>query len=180
MAAMTARPPLLIAALLLAACAHAPSGPATPYAGQQSRDIKSLSAEEVADLLAGKGMGFAKPAELNGYPGPAHVLELADQLALTPAQRRRTEELFTTMQQRARAEGSALVEEERALDRLFASRAIDAPSLEAALARIAALQARVRAAHLEAHLSQAQILEPAQMARYAELRGYGAGHSHRH
>ncbi|MGH7485986.1 MAG: hypothetical protein ACREMY_10365, partial [bacterium] len=48
---------------------------ATPYAGQQSREIKALSQEEAAGLLAGKGMGFAKAAELNGFAGPAHVLE---------------------------------------------------------------------------------------------------------
>ena len=59
---------------------------ASPYAGEQSRSIKSLSQQDVADYMAGKGMGCAKAAELNGYPGPAHVLELADQLALTPSQ----------------------------------------------------------------------------------------------
>ena len=171
---------LLPAACVLAACASTGPLPGAPYAGQESRDIKSLSADEVAGLLAGKGMGFAKPAELNGYPGPAHVLELADKLALTPQQRRQTEDLFAGMQQRAIAEGRALVDEERKLDRLFATRAIDPAALAATLDRIAILQSRVRAAHLEAHLAQAAILEPAQMAKYAALRGYGAGHSHRH
>ena len=50
-----------------------------PYVGLQSRTIKALSAEQIADLRAGRGMGFALPAELNGYPGPLHVIELADQ-----------------------------------------------------------------------------------------------------
>ena len=36
----------------------------------------------MADLRAGRGMGLALAAELNGYPGPAHVLELADKLDL--------------------------------------------------------------------------------------------------
>ena len=40
-------------------------------------DIKSLSQDDQSALLAGRGMGLARPAELNGYPGPAHVLELA-------------------------------------------------------------------------------------------------------
>jgi hypothetical protein len=66
----------------------------SPYASQESREIKSLSPQEASDLLAGKGMGFAKAAELNGYPGPAHVLELAAQLQLTPEQKTRTETLF--------------------------------------------------------------------------------------
>ena len=37
----------------------------------------------VADLKAGRGMGLALAAELNGYPGPSHVLELADKLKLS-------------------------------------------------------------------------------------------------
>src|SRR5712692_7148759 len=39
--------------------------------GQEGRAIKSLSAEETADLLAGRGMGAARAAELNHFPGPA-------------------------------------------------------------------------------------------------------------
>jgi hypothetical protein len=77
------------------------------------RSIKSLSQQETADYLSGKGMGFAKAAELNGYPGPGHVLELADRLALSPAQKAKTEEVFDKMQRRARELGSRLVEEEK-------------------------------------------------------------------
>ena len=54
----------------------------SPYVGMQTRSIKALSDQQIADLKAGRGMGLALPAELNGYPGPAHVLELADQLGL--------------------------------------------------------------------------------------------------
>ena len=58
----------------------------SPYAGQEGRRIKSLSNREIAAYLAGAGMGFAKPAELNHYPGPKHVLELLDEMELTPEQ----------------------------------------------------------------------------------------------
>ena len=51
--------------------------PLSPYAGQQTRAIKALSPEDLAGLLNGEGRGMAKAAELNGYPGPVHVLELA-------------------------------------------------------------------------------------------------------
>src|SRR5262249_20157560 len=44
------------------------------YAGRQTRAIKALSEEDIAPLLNGEGMGMAKAAELNGYPGPKHVL----------------------------------------------------------------------------------------------------------
>src|SRR5262245_1477224 len=65
----------------------------SPYAGLDSRDIKALSAEQLADLKAGRGMGLALAAELNGYPGPLHVLELADRLQLSPEQTRRVDSL---------------------------------------------------------------------------------------
>jgi len=93
-------------------------------------------------------MGLAKAAELNGYPGPAHVLELAAQLDLTPEQKTKTEFLFKKMQARAIPLGKELIEEERALDRLFASRAVNSESLGQALARIGQLQGQVRQVHL--------------------------------
>ena len=145
--------------------------------GQQARDIKSLSDEEVQGYLAGKGMGLARPAELNGYPGPSHVLEMGDWIGLTAEQRARTQALFESMQAKASGLGRQLVEEERALDRLFATKAVTSESLAAQLDRIAALHARVRAAHLEAHLAQVALLTPAQVETYVRLRGYD-GHRH--
>lgn len=145
---------------------------ASPYAGEQSRSIKSLSQQDVEDYLDGKGMGYAKAAELNGYPGPAHVLELADKLALTPAQRTRTEEIFGRMQTRARELGARLVEEERRLDELFASKNISHQSLAASVSSIASIQSELRATHLQAHLDQTEILTAAQTTRYWHLRGY--------
>jgi len=58
----------------------------SPYAGQQSRSIKALPEGDIAALQNGDGMGMAKAAELNGYPGPRHVLALAAELHLTEAQ----------------------------------------------------------------------------------------------
>ena len=162
----------IVAIVVLAGCASAPS----PYVAEQGRDIKALSADETASLLAGKGMGFAKAAELNGYPGPAHVLELAQGLQLTDKQRADTQSLFNAMQAKAMALGRELVDEERRLDRLFASKAADPASVGASLARIGELQAKVRASHLDAHLAQVRILTPEQTARYVELRGYSEHH----
>src|SRR5579862_8660098 len=147
--------------------------PAAPYADQQTRQIKSLSPEDVDAYLSGKGMGMAKAAELNGYPGPAHVLELASELSLTPEQRAKTQALFARMESEAKAPGRDLVDAERKLDQLFAAKTITPDSLESTLAEIGALQVKVRRAHLSAHLAQAQILTPTQNALYASLRGYG-------
>jgi len=151
---------------------------ASPYAGEQSRDIKSLSKEDVAGYIDGKGMGLAKAAELNGYPGPAHVLELADRLVLTPAQRARTGEIFGRMQMRARELGARLVEEERRLDELFASKSVSRQSLAASVNAIAAIHGELRATHLQAHLDQTEILSPTQRAEYSQLRGYADANPH--
>ena len=40
----------------------------------------------IAELEAGSGWGLALPAELNGRPGPAHLLELKEALGLSPEQ----------------------------------------------------------------------------------------------
>jgi len=165
-------------------CHAAVAQHASPYAADAGREIKALSADEVRDYLDGKGMGFARAAELNGYPGPMHVLELADALGLTREQRERTQALFGEMRARAVAAGRAFVDAERELDRLFRARTIDGDTLSAALSRVAERQAAVRRIHLEAHLQQAAILSAEQTRRYAELRGYGDGsppsaHEHR-
>ena len=71
--------------------------PATPYAGQQARTIKALSDEDIAALRKGEGAGMAKAAELNGYPGPAHVLTLAAQLGLAESQWQEVSAIFDRM-----------------------------------------------------------------------------------
>ena len=70
----------------------------------------TLSADQVKELLAGEGMGLAKPAELNHYPGPKHVLELVTELALTADQLRRVEVIRGDMLAAARRLGAAIVE----------------------------------------------------------------------
>ena len=162
----------LAALLLAAAIPGLVAAASSPYADDVERDIKALSPEEVAGLLAGRGMGLAKAAELNGYPGPKHVLELADELALDPEQRSRTEALFRHMRTRAVAVGRALVEAEGVLDGRFARRSIVPGSLKRSLERIADLEAELRRVHLEAHLEQRALLSDAQVAAYRRGRGY--------
>ncbi len=144
------------------------------YAGEERRDIKSLSPQEVTALLAGHGAGFAKAAELNGYPGPAHVIELADQLTLTPKQLQSTQQLMDEHKARARKLGAEVVDAERTLDRLFGEQQADAAAVASAAERVGLLQARLRAEHLNTHLSQTAMLSAEQVRRYGELRGYTA------
>lgn len=163
--------PLLVAILtLFATLAHAQHN---PYAGQQARDIKALSPQEVKQYLAGAGMGFARAAELNQYPGPMHVLELADRLALTPEQRKATENLMAAHRAEARVIGAKLVEAERALDQLFAQAAADEAGLADQVRKVAALQGEFRLSHLETHRRMHALLSQAQISRYVQLRGYG-------
>lgn len=118
-------------------------------------------------------MSLALAAELNGYPGPLHVLELGDKLALTVSQRSATQELYRRMKVAAIDAGEAFVSAERDLDRLFASKKASPQQLTEALARVAQAQSKLRGSHLHAHLEQVRILTPEQVAKYNSLRGYG-------
>jgi len=150
----------------------AASQPDKPYAGMQQRPLKALSGEQIADLKAGRGMGLALAAELNGYPGPSHVLELSHELKLTDAQRARTQALFAQMKAEAVPLGEQVIAREQALDRQFASRAITPASLTQTVDEIGAAQAQLRAAHLKYHLAMLDVLTPDQVKQYATLRGY--------
>ncbi len=160
---------VLLVGLSAAAEAQTPQ----PYAGMQTREVKSLSPSQLDDLRQGRGMGLALPAELNGYPGPAHVLELADKLSLSAQQRERMQSLFSAMKAEAIPLGEALIAQETELDRQFASRTVTPVTLAAMTQTIGGTQGALRAAHLKYHLSTLETLTPEQLQQYAKLRGYG-------
>ena len=171
---------LALLALVLAATPVAADtahhGQNAPYAGLQAREIKALSPEEIADLTAGRGMGLALAAELNGYPGPRHVLDLAQELQLTAKQQQTTSALFEAMRAETAALGAELIDAERALDRLFAEKRATPETVAAATARAGAIEAKLRAAHLRYHLAMVEVLTPGQVTAYNHLRGYAAHH----
>ena len=149
--------------------------------GEEDREIKALSNDDVQSYLDGAGLGFAKVAELNGYPGPRHVLDLADSLALTAEQRVEVEESVRSMKREAQELGAQLVETERQLDRLFS----DGQPTETAVSELSEiasrLTGRIRYTHLAAHLKMVEVLTPGQVAQYTRLRGYGSmGHDGDH
>jgi hypothetical protein len=150
----------------------------SPYADQTTRGIKALSDEDVAGYLAGDGMGFAKAAELNRYPGPKHVLELAQELTLSEQQVADIQALFETMQGEAQALGARLVALEGELDESFATRVIDAAALASHLDELGEVQARLRFVHLVAHLHTTELLTDAQISIYDRERGYGSHADH--
>ncbi|WP_246708634.1 hypothetical protein [Rhizobium ruizarguesonis] len=147
---------------------HAPS----PYAQEAGRDIKSLSEADVGELNRGGGWGLAKPAELNGYPGPSHVLQMKNQLGLRDDQLLKVQKIFDLMQARASEEGRIFIEAERDLDAAFRSRITTEPALRDLVARAEASRSRLRFIHLAAHLEVAQVLDAAQIVAYGKHRGY--------
>jgi len=156
---------------------------ASPYAGQETRTIKALSAQQIQDYEAGKGMGYAKAAELNHYPGPRHVLDMANELKLSPTQIEKSQALFKDMQSKASALGKQLVEKEAELDKLFANAKINPVELQKRLDEIAAITGKLRYVHLSAHLTQQAMLTAQQLMQYDHLRGYTGGnnaHAHQH
>jgi Spy/CpxP family protein refolding chaperone len=175
---MTVSKTCVVTCALLLAAGSALSN-TKPYAGQQERAIASLSQDDIAALEAGQGWGFAKSAELNGYPGPAHILELADELGLSEEQRAQVQAIFERMNAQARALGIRYIEAEAALDVAFADRSVTPGTLAALTQEAGQVRASLRAVHLAAHLEAAPILTRHQTMLYNKARGYdsGAGHS---
>jgi len=157
-----------LVALPLAADPPAPS----PYAGMESRHIPAISPEREQGLRAGAGLGYAMAAELNGHPGPKHVLEMADQLALNPSQQAAVLASFDRMHGEAAALGGEILAAEELLNRRFAHHHIDEATLADLTGRIAELEGRLRFVHLRAHLETDAVLSEEQRQRYLELRGY--------
>ena len=165
---------LLIAGFSVSTVSQGHDRHVSPYAGQETRKIKSLSAERVADLLAGRGAGYAKAAKLNGVPGPAHVLEMKDAIALTADQERRVRVVHSRMEKEAKVLGAQLVASETKLSEDFASAGVTEDNLRSSLDRIARIESDLRFAHLAAHLEIPKIITWDQIQTYNRLRGYAA------
>jgi len=145
----------------------------SPYAGMESREIKSLSAQDIEDLRAGRGWGLALAAELNGMPGPAHLLELKEQIGLSSEQVTAIEAIFAAMKTEAQAAGERLIAAEAAIEAAFRAGDLTPEALRDLIDTADAARARLRFIHLSRHLETPPLLTAEQIARYNELRGYG-------
>ena len=146
----------------------------SPYAGQDARQIKNLSEKDLAEIKRGGDWGLAKAAELNGIPGPAHLLELKNDIPLTADQVSAITGIFKRMRADAVAAGARLIAGERTLEEVFRSRALTDESLREMLSAIGQARSALRFVHLSAHLKTFPLLTGKQIARYNALRGYGA------
>jgi hypothetical protein len=158
--------------MLLPAYAVADDLYKSKYAGQEKREIKSLSENDIEELQNGKGWGLAKAAELNGVPGPAHLLAMKDKINLSAEQSRAVADLHNKMKQEAIPLGLELIELERALNDHFANKTITYELLDAILEKIARVKKKLRYVHLATHLKTQDILTSRQIDLYNKLRGY--------
>src|SRR5713101_3668780 len=144
-----------IASLLLIAALAAASAPVPalrfPLPSSQTKQEHSAHAGHQAcldaqrDALAkGEGFGMALPADHAGYPGPRHVLDLATELKLSPAQ-------------------------VRAFEKMFGENRSEADLREQSF-RVDSIYAELRWVHLSAHLAARKLLSPEQVAAYVRLR----------
>ncbi len=152
----------------------------SPYAGEEKRAIAALPPEDVEGLRNGEGTpfgGMAKPAELNGYPGPRHVLDAADtgEIELSDAQRRQTEEIYEEMKSRAVELGRKIIELEKEIDHGFSGRSVTQSDLRENIEQSAELYGQLRFVHLRYHLAMMDILNEKQVSQYNEARGYASG-----
>lgn len=150
----------------------------SPYAGQELRDIKSLSDNDIQSLQNGTGEAFggmAKLAELNGYPGPRHVLDMASELQLTDGQRMEIERIYHNMSNTAKSIGAAIIAIEQDIDEAFANKTITQENLYLMLDKSANLYGQLRIVHLSTHLDTVQMLTTEQVQMYNMMRGYDSG-----
>ena len=142
------------------------------YAGEEKRAIKSLSAKDIADLKTGKGWGLAKAAELNGVPGPAHLLEMSRKIGLSETQVEKIESIYSRMREKVVRLGQLFIELERDLNGHFARGTITDGLLRDLLKKIAEVRMELRYTHLETHLRTPPLLTNHQIVLYRQMRGY--------
>ncbi len=142
------------------------------YVGQEHRKIKSLSPDDIKELKKGGGWGLARAAELNGFPGPAHILEMGEKINLTHEQKTKIQKIYNAMKAEAVTLGEQLINLEQELNNSFASTTINQTSLEKSVQEIENVRAKLRLVHLSTHLQTPNILTNQQITLYNELRGY--------
>lgn len=142
------------------------------YVGEEHRKIKSLSPDDISELKKGGGWGLAKAAELNGVPGPAHILEMEDKINLTDEQKQKIQKIYDDMKVKAVALGEQLISLEEKLNIGFSDKTINQELLEKSIEEIAQVRANLRIVHLSTHLQTPNILTNKQITLYNKLRGY--------
>lgn len=173
---------LALVGITLASCASQPAPETSipqltsPYIPLLDSPIRGLSVEEISDLESGAGAGFARAAELNGYPGPRHILDLQTQLGMNEDQLAQVRSLYDEMNGAARQLGAEILQMESDLELAFRNQTIDEDSLAPQVTALAKKYGQLRLLHLRTHLSALDLLAPHQLTLYNQLRGYTESH----
>lgn len=165
--------------VLLAILALVPSTAAAQHSGHQHTPgapsdghLRAQACLDEFDTVVsdGRGFGMAFAADQNGYPGPMHVLELKDRLALTAEQEARVRAVMHAMFAESKPKSARLLEAEKRLRALFSGGGADETAVRAATAEVEHARADVRLVHLLAHLKTRELLTDAQRRAYQEAR----------
>jgi hypothetical protein len=99
--------------------------PSDPHAGQQARQIKALSDEDIT-ALRGEGMAWRRRPSLTSRPCPC---ARTTKQPLTEDQTRQVQLVFDHMSAAAKPLGGEVIAHERTLDQLFATAPADRDSV---------------------------------------------------
>jgi hypothetical protein len=154
---------------------HVINNTISKYTGQENRLIKSLSPEDIESLQTGTGDAFggmAKLAELNGYPGPRHVLDLANELELSNKQKANITTIYDNMKKKAAVLGQEIISIEKIANEEFINKTITDYQMKQLIFKSSQIYGQLRYTHLITHLKILDILTPEQVNLYNNLRGY--------
>jgi hypothetical protein len=139
---------------------HIANNTTLKYIGQEGRIIKSLSPEDIESLQTGTGDAFggmAKLAELNGYPGPRHVLDLTNELKLSDEQRKNITTIHDDMKEKAIELGQKIVNIERITNEQFVNKSITDTQMKQLILKSSEIYGQLRYTHLNTHLRMLDI-----------------------
>ena len=148
------------------------------YVSLLDSEIRGLDQDTIEGYLTGKGLGQALPAELDGYPGPRHTIDMAEELELTEEQLAQVQALFDDMQSAVIPLGDKYLESVAELELAFREGTITDEYLQSQLENITGIEAQMRYVHLSTHLATIDILSHDQIMQYNMMRGYGDGMDH--
>ena len=116
--------------------------------------------------------GMAKAAELNGLPGPRHVLDLNVELGLSKVKVQKIDAIFRKMNKTAVKLGKELIQIEESLDKKLKNNELKSVGLMKLVEKSAQKYGELRYSHLVAHLETAGVLSKKEIEKYNKLRGY--------
>lgn len=148
------------------------------YVDLLDSEIRGLDPKTIEGYLTGKGLGQALPAELNGYPGPRHTIDMAEELELTEKQLAEVQALFDEMQAAVIPLGEDYLDAVAELELAFREGTITEDFLQSQLEKITGIEAEMRFVHLSTHLATIDILNGNQIMQYNMMRGYMDGMDH--